>query len=618
MSKPSRLRRVLSAIWNGITRVRLALSNILFLVFLAVIYFVYVGGTPEPLPTRAALLLNPMGSIVDQKSQADPLQAFLGEPSPADHEVPLKDVIEAIDYARDDPAINSIVMELGYLAYVGISKTHEIVRALTDFSATGKRVIAVGDYFTQDQYLLASYADEILVHPLGGVALEGFSSYQNYFQDALEKLSVDVHVFRAGEFKSAMEPFTRNDMSQQHKEATARWLDDLWQQYTGIVEAQRELQPGAVDAYVNNFAERLKEQGGDASLAALDAGLVDKRLNRHQANDYLKELVGASNEDGLYEAIPFERYVARKRPLSLAPASGERVAVITAQGDIIPGEQPPGSIGGDSLARLIRTTAEQDGVKAIVLRINSGGGSMFASEVIREAVLQAKTEGLPVVASMGAIAASGGYYIAADADEIWATPATITGSIGVFAAFPTFDQLLQRLGVYTDGVGTTSLAGSLRADRALNPQLVEAIESGVDHAYATFLDIVAQGRGMTDEAVDLVARGRVWSAADAQHAGLVDKIGTLEEAIVAAAQRAGLTDYDVDYVGLPRTPREILLQQLSERVGAYLPAHGTGVGTTLATVSTLFGPVRAAAAELNALQDPRHLYLRCVACAVSR
>lgn len=409
MSKPSLLRRFFSAIWNGITRVRLALSNIIFLLMLGIIYFVYIGGGPEPLPEQAALLLNPAGAIVDQKSPVEPAIALLSDPSPEDHEVLLRDVIEAIEYAKDDPAINSIVMELDNLLSVGLSKTAEIAVALESFKESGKPVVAVGDAYSQSQYLLASYADTIIVHPFGGVSLEGFSSYRNYYSDALEKMSIDMHVFKAGEHKSIAEPFLRNDMSPGEKEITSRWLEVLWSQYTEIVETQRELPAGTVNDYINNHVAKLDAQNGDTAMASLEAGLVNELLGRQDANAYLVDLVGAVNEDGLYEAVFFEHYVKRKRPLSLpgtSNVSGERIAVITAEGTIQMGEQPPGTIGGDSLARLIRNTAEEDEVAAIVLRINSGGGSVFASEIIRQELLAAQQQGLPIVVSMGAVAAS--------------------------------------------------------------------------------------------------------------------------------------------------------------------------------------------------------------------
>jgi protease-4 len=612
MSSTSPIRRFFQATWNGITLVRLALSNILFLVMLGLIYFVYIGGAQAPLPDKGALLLNMSGVVVDEKSPVNPLRAVLVQPTAADHQVLLRDVIEAIEYAAEDPAINSLVMELGSLAHVGISKTQEIVSALETFRATGKPIIAVGDYYTQDQYLLASQADEIIAHPLGGVSLEGYASYHNYFADALEKFSVKVHVFRVGENKGAVEPYMRDDMSEQEKTISQLWLDDLWAQYTDTVESRRGLEPGSLNAYINNYKERLKLQGGDTARAAQEAGLIDQLLSRAEANDYIAEIVGVRNEDDLYEAVVFERYVARKRPLSLSVPDGDRVAVITATGSILPGDQPPGAIGGDSLARLIRGAADEEDVKAIVLRVNSGGGSLFASEVIRQQVLYAKEQGLPVVISMGAVAASGGYYIAAQADEIWATPGSITGSIGVFAAFPTFEQLLARLGVHTDGVGTTDLAGSMRSDRDLNPDLVDALNNTIEFAYDSFLGIVAQGRGMAVDAVDPVAQGRVWSAADALDKGLVDKLGSLQEAIESAAALAGVEDYTVQYVALPLSPRDMVLKQLANRLGSFDLLRGSAAAIT---ASRWMQPMENAAVELNALQDPRHIYLRCASCS---
>jgi protease-4 len=616
MSKPSLLRRVFGFLWNLLTRIRLALANILFLVMLALIYFVYMGGGPEPMPKKAALLLNISGTVVDERTPVDPLMAILSEPTPADHEVLLRDIIESIEIAAEDPSITALVMELDALLYVGISKSMEIVPALETFRASGKPIVAVGDYFSQDQYLLASHADRVITHPLGGVAVEGFSSYQNYFRETLEKLSVSMHVFRAGDFKSAVEPFTRDDMSPGEKEVTQAWLDDLWSQYTAIVETRRQLPEGAVDTYVNTFAEALKANGGDSAGLALEAGLVDGLMSRSASNDMLIELVGAQNEDGLYEAVVFERYIARKRPgvLEQQPV-GDRVAVVTASGNILPGEQPPGTIGGDTLARLIRGTADAEGVKAIVLRVNSGGGSMFASEVIRQQVLYAKQRGLPVVVSMGSVAASGGYYIAADADEIWATPATITGSIGVFAAFPTFERMLERIGVRTDGVGTTDLAGSLRIDRPLAPELASALTSNIEFAYDKFLELVAAGRNMTVEQVDAIAQGIVWSSSAAREVGLVDALGTLDDAIDAAAQLAGLEDFEVEYVSEPLSPRDLLLKQLANRTGSLGLIQA---GSTHALVEQLLLPVRKAANEISLLQDPRHLYLRCLGCGAVR
>lgn len=611
MSKPSALRRFFGGLWNVVTRVRQALANILFLLMLVVLYLVFSGGGPEPLPPKAALLLNPAGVVVDERSPVDPLVALAGEASPASHEVLLRDILDAIRYAADDPRITALVLELDGLLSVGISKTLEIREALQAFRSSGKPVIARGDYYTQDQYLLASQADTLILHPFGAVALEGYGSYRNYFRDALDKLSVNVHVFKAGEHKSIAEPWLRNDMSPGEREITARWLTDLWQRYTDEVEQRRGLEAGAVNGYVNGYAAALRAQGGDTAKAAQAAGLVDELMVHSQSNDYLAELVGARDTEDRYEAITFERYVRRQRPLSLTEPHTARVAVVTAEGNILPGEQPPGSIGGDSLAGLIRDAAGRDGVKALVLRVNSGGGSVFASEVIRRAVLEVQAGGMPVVVSMGAVAASGGYYIAASADRIFATPATITGSIGVFAAIPTFEDLMGRLGVGTDGVGTTELAGSLRLDRPLNEQVASALTSTVEFTYRNFLQLVAEGRGMTLEQVDAVAQGRVWSAADAREQGLVDELGSLREAVAAAAELAGLASPEVEYIHQSLSPRELLLQQLSERAGPM--GLGQLVQRTV-SVERLLAPLQEAADLVASLRDPAHLYMRCLAC----
>ena len=614
MSKPSLLGRVFGAIWNTITWVRLALANLVFLLMLCVIYFVYFAGSTEPLPEQAALLINPMGTIVDQKSPVDPLQTLVAAPSPADHEVLVRDVIEAIRLAKDDDRINSLVMELGSLMYVGISRTQEIVVALEEFKTSGKPVVAVGDYFSQDQYPLASYADELIAHPIGGAGLEGFSMYHNFYAEALDKLSVSMHVFRAGEHKSAAEPYLRSDMSTAQKSNALEWLEDLWASYTSTVEANRELPSGAVDAYVNGYASRLVAGDGDSAKDALDAGLIDQLLTRSQANEYLSDMVGARNEDGGYEAVAFEKYLWNQRTLKI-PGTGEpKVAVIVAQGNMLPGDQSPGTIGADSLATMISKTAADESVKAIVLRVTTPGGSMFASEIIRQQILEVRANGTPVVVSMGSIAASGGYYIAAAADEIFATKTTITGSIGVIAVFPTFENLLQRGGIYTDGVGTTSLAGSLRLDRPLNPELTKALQAGVANAYQLFLQVVADGRSMELDEVAAVAEGRVWSASDALSLGLVDQLGDLADAINAAAGLADLDAFQIDYVEQPLSPSELFFQQLAERMGSVglLPRSHS-----VSSLLNLSKPYLEATGVLGSLQDPKHIYMRCMACSLN-
>lgn len=610
MSRPSLIRRIFSGFWRGLTWFRLALSNLLFLAFLGLIYVLYFSGGPPPQPEKAALLLNLSGVIVDEKSQVNPLQALAGEASPADREILLRDVLDAVHEAAKDPAITALVMELDFLVSAGISKSLEIASAIDEFKASGKPVLALGDYFSQDQYLLASQADEVILHPMGAVPLEGFASYRNHFREALEKASISMHVFRAGEHKSMAEPFLRDDMSAEEKAITARWLEDLWQEYASTVEARRSLPPGAINRYIDGYSEYLTAAGGNAALMAQEQGLVDTLLSRSDANDYLVEQVGAADAEGFYEAVFFESYIGNKRPMVFTPMTEDRIAVVTAEGNMLTGEQAPGTIGGDSLSRLLRQTAEQPGVKAIVLRVNTGGGSVLAAERIRQTIARIREQGMPIVVSMGSIAASGGYYIAAEADEIWATPTTLTGSIGVFAAFPTFERLLERVGVYTDGVGTTPLAGSLRFDRPLNPQVAQTLASSVNFTYEGFLELVSAGRGLSPEAVAAVAGGRVWSAADALEVGLIDELGSLAQAVAAAAELAGLdsASHTVEYVHQALSPRELLLQQLASRVGMVGWWPGLDVGMQL------LRPVATVARTLTELNDPAHLYMRCFGC----
>lgn len=598
-------------LWQGITWVRVALANLLFILLLVVLY-VALTDRPQPLPERAALLVNPVGRVVDERTRVSSL-ALLEEADAASREVLLADLIESIDYAREDDRIVALVMDLGGLMSIGMSKTSELAEALARFRATGKPMVAVGDYFSQDQYRLAVEADTLLMHPFGAVLLEGFGVFDNYFAEALEKFSVSMHVFRAGEFKSIAEPYLRSDMSPGEREVTREWLTDLWTLYGATIEQRRDLQPGGVDSLIENYNQRLDAAEGNTGQLALDAGLIDDLLDRNQQNEFISALVGARGDDGGFEAVQFEHYLSRTRPQRLLPPA-RTVAIVTAQGDILPGDRPPGSIGGDSLARLLRETADRPQTEAIVLRINSGGGSVFASEIIREEIQRIRETGTPVIASFGSVAASGGYYIATAADRIIATEPTITGSIGVFAAFPTFERLLARGGVYTDGVGTTSMAGGLRPDRGLSPQVAEALQRSVDSIYEDFLTLVMDARGLDREAADAIAQGRVLSAADAMEAGLVDSLGSLDSAVAEAAALAGLDedDYEVISIEPRRSPRDLLLQELSDILGTGFIGE-LGAGNALAR---WVAPLRRNLEFLNNLEDPRHLYMHCLVCAL--
>jgi protease-4 len=606
--------RLVVGFWRGVTRVRLILSNLLFLGLLVLLFLLLRGETPETLPDRAALLLNPVGTIVEEKTYVDPMSLLMLDPVQAEQEVLMRDIIDAIDYARTDPAISALVMDLGQLFGPGVSKSGEISVALRAFRESGKPIVAFADFYGQGQYLLASEADTVLLHPLGGVEITGFGRYLWFIRDALEKLQLNMHVFKAGEHKSVAEPFQRNDMSEAEKEISLAWLTANWQRYTGVVEERRGLPAGSIDAYAGNLPELLTAAEGDAAEVALQAGLVDRLAGRRETREYLAEVVGARDDEGDFERVAFERYLKIKRPLIARPGAQDKVAVVTAKGMILNGTRPAGSIGGDSLGQMLREAADDDHVRAIVLRVDSGGGSAFASEVIRQQLLYAKSRGKPVLVSMGSVAASGGYWISASADEIWATPTTITGSIGVFGAFPTFEKLLDKAGVSTDGVGTTALAGAMRADQPLDPGIAGMLQAGVDHTYDHFIGLVAEGRSMAVNDVDAISQGRIWGAADAREAGLVDELGSLRDVIERAAEVAGLEEYDVDYREHPLSAREQFFKQLFGQVrglGQRVPVEGWR-----SLLQAWLQPADEALQFLTGMNDPAGIYARCTGCRV--
>jgi len=518
----------------------------------------------------------------------------------------LRDLIDAIELAREDERIGAMVLDLDQLAVAGLSKLQEIGKALDRFEESGKLVIASGDYYTQGQYYLAAHASEIYLHPLGGVLLSGYGIYPTYMKSALDRLLVQVHAFKVGSYKSALEPFLRDDMSDEAREANRAWLDALWAAYRRDVTAQRELPEGAIDGYANDIVEHLDQTGGDIGRMALNLGLVDALKTRDQVRRRLVELVGAGR-DG-FRQIRHDRYLELARPApELTIPMRDKVGVVVGRGMIMDGKQRAGRIGGDTLVGLLKKAREDGTIRAVVLRIDSGGGSLFASEVIRQEMLLMREAEKPVVASMSSVAASGGYWIAAPADEIWAAPTTVTGSIGIFGAMTTFERSLDAIGVHADGVGTTDLAGSLDPRRPLNPLVAGVMQRVVERGYGRFLEIVAEGRGMDLEEVAEVAEGRVWSGETAQRLGLVDGLGGVEEAIAAAAQRAGLEDYDVTYVEQEPTPREQLIRMLASQ------ARGLFGETGHSAVKALDG-IAGELDMLSLMNDPYGAYAWCLTC----
>ena len=530
---------------------------------------------------------------------------------------------DSLERAASDDRIKAVVLDLDGLEGGGLAKLQAIADKVQKVRDAGKKVIAIGSGYTRDQYYLASRADEVLMHELGMVYLEGYEYYRTFFRSALENLQVDLNVFRVGEFKSFVEPFIRDDMSAEDKEASKVWLDGLWAAWEQDVTAARQLKPGALQSYADDLAGRLEAEKGNAARAAVSAGLVDKLMSRPEVEAYVAELVGDDEADDRgFNAIDFRAY-ARATGIEQRLQEGKErtyVAVIVASGEIVDGEAAPGVVGGDTLAAEIRKARLDDSVAAVVLRIDSPGGSMFASEVIFDELEALKAAGKPLVASMSSVAASGGYYIAMPADEIWARNTTITGSIGVGALVPTVPRTLAKLGVHVDGFGTTRLAGQLRLDRPLGDDARRVLTASVEDAYRIFVGKVAASRDMTFEQADSIARGRVWIGADARERGLVDSIGGLDEAIAAAAARAGLEEgaYGQRYL----EPEQSLLQRLAIEMGAQgiRTADRLGLGSVLAG---LRGPAGGIAGEvlarldkelrlLSRFNDPRGIYAHCL------
>lgn len=607
------LGRLFSGFWRGLTWLRVSLSNLLFLLVVLLVVIALSGGSPDPVEDNTALLINPVGVVVEERTFRDPVELLLGGNSVAEQEVLFTDILDALAAAAEDPAISAVVMQLDRLRYVGITKSLEIGEAIEAFKLSGKPVLSIGDYMSQDQYLLASYADEVYLNSHGGLFLEGYSSYRSYFKDALEKVKVDVNVFVAGENKDAMEPFLRNDMSDSNRAINLAWLNALWQQYTGAVEQNRSLNPGAIDDYITSYDELSRETNGDYAQMALATGLVDKLLTRTGMMEHLIDIVGASDRESGFRAIEFDRYLGRNGFSGYAASGGDEVGVIVASGVIVDGEQPAGMIGGDTLAGLIRDARADENIAALVLRIDSGGGSAFASEVVRQEILNTRAEGIPVVASMGAVAASGGYWIAMDADQIWAMPTTLTGSIGVWSSIPTVERSLAAVGIHTDGVATTPLAGALRVDRSLAPPVTNILQRHVDHLYSNFVSYVMAGRDMSEAEVAAAAEGRVWSGEKALELGLVDHLGGFDAAIAAAADLAGVPRDAYRFIRQPLSPREQFLQGLAGELAqrGFLPSVETSL---LSGYKELMEPVMAAGMLLRQLNDPAGLYARCVVC----
>ena len=558
------MRKILLGFWHALDGLRKVLNLVLLLAIIVLIIGVVHKSLPL-VPQRAALVVAPKGRLVEQLAGSPFERALETAQTGTIEETSLWRLVEAIRGAAHDPRIRVLVLDLDDMSGAGLPELEELARAIDVFRATGKPVLAYGSAYNQDQYFIAAHANQIYLDPSGYVLIRGFGQYELYFHGLLRKLGINVHVFRIGKYKSAVEIFTRDGMSKaDHKQAVA-YLHTLWSTYQRQVTAARGLPATAIAHYVDSLTKTVTAANGNAAQVALQAHLVTAVADRQQFEHQVLKLVGAGKR-GTFNAIPALAYAQVVRARRRAEHADEpQVGVIVASGDILNGNQPPGSIGGASLSRLIRAAQHDKKVKAVVLRIDSPGGSVTAAEQIYHQLMALRRSGKPLVVSMGDLAASGGYYIAAPANQIWASPATITGSIGIFALIPTFGHALAKLGIHSDGVGTTPLAGALAIGQPLGHEAQVLIRSQIDRGYAQFVARVAAGRHMTDAQVNAIGQGRVWSDAAAQRIGLVNHLGTLEDAVRAAARLAKITHYRMQFIRPHLTWTQRLLQRAQTR-----------------------------------------------------
>ena len=605
--------------WTAINFTRKFILNLIvfLLIGLIIIGLSNTSSDPISVPSDSALVLNLRGNLVIEKTYVDPAEKFIGEAlgqSQDNPEILVRDLVKAIENAKEDNRIKALVLKLGGLGGGGLDKMRDVADALTDFKTSGKPIYSMGDYYGQNQYYLAAHADNVYLHPMGAMIIEGYGRYRMYFKEGLEKLRASVNVFKVGKFKSAVEPFLRDDMSPEARTANEAWLGELWSQYKSDVAAARGMDVSNFDEKTEQILVKFEAADSDFAQYALQNGWVDALRTRNEFRNEMVELLGESDDDAGYNTISYRNYLdAITSPIPLPESSKDKVAIVVAKGTILDGNQKPGTIGGDSTAALLRKARLDDNVKAVVLQVDSGGGSVFGSEVIRREVELVKEAGKPIVASMATYAASGGYWISASTDKIIAEPSTVTGSIGIFGMITTFENSLEYLGVRTDGVATTDFAG-MTPTRALTPGMKQVIQMNIERGYERFINLVATERNMTPEAVDEIAQGRVWIGTQALELGLVDELGGLEDAVSAAAQLAGMDDYDTKYIVRELSEQELFWQNLMNSGTSVLANFN--IEPQQSAIQDLMSKVDSDLKRFTQLNDPLAAYAMCMECSV--
>lgn len=583
--------------------------NVIFLIALLIGVISFIGSIfvdEFDDPTDKALVIRPLGPIVEQVAGSD--DPFDNLSSDLPRELYVGDLLEVLETAASDDRVQDIVLSLDNINGTGQAVLYDVGNALQKIQEADKNIIAVGDYFTRSGYYLASFADEIIMNSDGLVEMDGFGRSRLFYKSFLDKIKVDFNVFRVGTFKSAVEPYLGNEMSEAAKEANLAYLDVLWSSYKDVISKNRGMTSEEIQYLVDNSDSILTEEGLSSSEAILDYGLVDKLLPRTKTRSYLKELFGESDDKKSFAQISGYEYFRLIQSEKSVVSAEDKIAVVVARGTIVNGVQPPGTIGGDSTSRLIREAHEDENVKAIVLRVDSGGGGVFASEQIRLELLEAKEKGLTIIASMGNVAASGGYWISANAHEIWASHNTITGSIGIFGILPTIDRALSEIGINSDGVKTSRLDLSGDVTSPLDEGLSKIIQSEIEYGYKRFIGLVSQARNIPIEEVDKIAQGRVWAGSTALELGLVDNIGNLQMAIKRAAELAEIDEYNSYYPEQEVNWREQIFNRLSGYIGWAIPSLIKENILVKETVRVL--------QDIEKLNDPKGIYIICEDCQI--
>ena len=556
-------------------------------------------------PEGKALVINPSGPIVEQVSgPSDPFQTLItGQQS---SELYVGDLLEVLEAASNDERIKDLVLRLDNISGTGQAVLFDVGLALKNVKESGKRIIAIGDDYSESGFYLASFADEIIMNPEGWILLDGFDRSKMYYKSFLDKLKISVNVIRVGTFKSAVEPYLRDDMSDAAKKANLAYLDVLWASWVDVVSTNRSLTPESIQYLVDNADELVKKSKKGTAEAFLNYGMIDKLLTRTEQREYMVELFGESETKESFNKISGGSYYQVLQDEKKTKSSENKIAVVVARGTIMDGDQPPGTIGGDSTSRLIKNAHEDEAVKAIVLRVDSGGGGVFASEVIRQELLKAQEKGIKVIASMGNVAASGGYWISTNADEIWASHNTITGSIGIFGLLPTVDKSLENIGINTDGVSTGKLDASGDPTKGLSPMFKNIIQAEIEHGYDKFITLVSESRGIDKKQVDNIAQGRVWAGETALELGLVDQLGNIKDAINRAAELAEIDSYETYYPSEPLDWKQQLLSSIFSISGGIIPQSILDNFFVKSSLKTL--------SEIESFNDPKGIYLKCEDC----